>query len=76
MMTNLNATAWQEPAAHDGPVARAVVRAAAVILAPLARTYRARRDVEHLMNLNEHLLKDLGITRRDIDVVRSGQVPR
>jgi uncharacterized protein YjiS (DUF1127 family) len=75
-MTNLNATVWQKPAAHDRQVTRAVLRAAAVILGPLALAYRARRDAEHLMNLNDHLLKDLGVTRREIDtVVRTGQVP-
>lgn len=75
-MTNLNATAWQKPAAHHRQVARAVVQAAVVILGPLARAYRARRDAEHLTNLNDHLLRDLGITCRDIDaVVRTGQVP-
>jgi uncharacterized protein YjiS (DUF1127 family) len=75
-MTNLNATMWQKPAAHDRPVVQALLQAASVILGPLARAYLARRDAEHLMSLNEHLLRDLGITHRDIDtVVRTGQVP-
>lgn len=77
-MTNLNATAWQKPGTtHHGQVARAVLRAAAVILGLLAQAYRARRDAEHLMSLNDHLLKDIGIAPREIEaVVHWGHVPR
>ena len=76
-MTSLNATACRKPAAHDRPITRGVLRAAAAILAPLAQAYRTRRDTRHLLNLNDHLLNDLGITRRDIEtVVRTGQVLR
>jgi uncharacterized protein YjiS (DUF1127 family) len=73
-MRNLNITAWQKPgAAHERQVARAVARAAAVILGPLAQAYRARRDAEHLMSVNDYLLKDIGITRREIEaVIRRG----
>jgi uncharacterized protein YjiS (DUF1127 family) len=76
-MTNLNATACRQPAARPRPAARALLRAASVIFGPVAQAYRARRDTERLMNLNDHLLNDLGITRRDIDaVVRMGREPR
>jgi hypothetical protein len=46
-MTNLNVATLQEPeVARHRHVARAVARAAALILKPLVQAYRARRDTE------------------------------
>jgi uncharacterized protein YjiS (DUF1127 family) len=77
-MTNLNATALQEPkVAYDRQVARAVARTAALILVPLVQAFRARRDAEHLMGMSDHLLKDIGVARCEIETaVRWGQARR
>jgi uncharacterized protein YjiS (DUF1127 family) len=75
-MTNVNATVLlhKPGTAHYGQAARAVVRIVALILEPLARAYRARRDAEYLMSLSDHLLKDIGIARCEIEpVVRRGR---
>lgn len=73
-MTNLNATASQEPGiACNRQDRRAVVRMFA-FLERLVQAYRSRREAEHLAGLSDYLLKDIGITRSDIDlVVRSGR---
>jgi uncharacterized protein YjiS (DUF1127 family) len=73
-MTNLNVTVLQTPkTSHVGQAARAVARIATLILAPLAQAYRARRDAEHLMGLHDNLLKDIGVTRGEVEsTVRAG----
>jgi uncharacterized protein YjiS (DUF1127 family) len=69
-MTNLNATVLQKPGtAPYRQAVRAVARTVALILAPLAQAYRARRDAEHLMSLNDALLKDIGVSRCEIDFI-------
>jgi uncharacterized protein YjiS (DUF1127 family) len=77
-MTNLNVATLQEPeVARHRHVARAVARTAALILKPLVQAYRARRDTEYLMGLNDDLLKDIGIARCEVDAaVRWGQARR
>jgi uncharacterized protein YjiS (DUF1127 family) len=74
-MTNLNATALPTPqTSHVRQAARAAVRVVAVILAPLARAHRARRDAAHLMGLHDNLLKDIGVSRGEIEtIVRTGR---
>lgn len=69
-MTNLNVTALQKPGtAPYRQAVRAVTRTVALIFAPLAQAYRARRGAEHLMSLNDDLLKDIGVTRCEIDFI-------
>jgi uncharacterized protein YjiS (DUF1127 family) len=47
-------------------IARAILRERAI-----------RRATEELANLDDHLLRDIGISRQDIrDVVREGRLPR
>ena len=77
-MTNLNVATLQKPeVARHRHVARAVARTAALILKPLVQAYRARRDTEYLMGLNDDLLKDIGIARCEVDAaVRWGQAGR
>jgi len=48
-------------------VARAVVRGVTLILGYLAQAYRARRDSEHIMGFSDHLLKDIGVARCEIE---------
>jgi len=74
-MTNLNVTALQKPGtAHVRQVSRAAARIVALILRPLAEVYRTRRDAEHLMGLNDDLLKHIGIARCEIDfIVHAGR---
>jgi len=48
-------------------VALAVARRVALILGYLAQAYRARRDSEHVMGFSDHLLKDIGIARCEIE---------
>ncbi len=73
-MTNLNATASQGPGTacnRQGP--RAITRIFA-FLEGLMHAHRSRREAEHLASLSDYLLKDIGITRSDIDmVVRGGR---
>ena len=77
-MTSLNLTALQNSeVSRHRHVARAVVRTVALILGPLVQAHRARRDAEHLMGLNDDLLKDIGIARCEVeDAVRWGQARR
>jgi len=74
-MTSLDATALPKPdAGHPRDIARTAVRTLALMFGPLVEAYRARRDTEHLLGLNDSLLKDIGVTRREIDaVVRTSQ---
>jgi uncharacterized protein YjiS (DUF1127 family) len=73
-MTDLSVTALQDPrAAHYRQAARAVARTVVLVLGLLAKANRARRDTKYLMSLNDYLLKDIGITRGEIEaVVRRG----
>ena len=75
-MTNLNTTASHEPGTGcDRQGQRPVARILAV-LERLVQAYRSRRESEHLASLSDYLLKDMGITRGDIDVVvRSDRHP-
>ena len=38
----------------------------------LDRSYRARRDTRHLAAFNDHLLRDIGVTR---DEIRGDRLP-
>lgn len=42
------------------------------MIAAIARSYRRRRAVAHLSELNDHLLRDIGIERNDIRRVVDG----
>ena len=67
-MTNCNATALPKPAAaRYRPIVGVVVRTAGSMLGFLVEAYRAQRDARHLMGLNDHLLRDVGISRGEID---------
>ena len=48
-------------------VARAITRRVALILGYLAQAYRTRRDSEHVMGFSDHLLKDIGVARCEIE---------
>src|SRR5262245_51916738 len=52
-------------------VARFAALTVALILGRLVRHYRARRDAEHRQLLDAHLLKDIGISRHDIEAATS-----
>jgi uncharacterized protein YjiS (DUF1127 family) len=73
-MTNLNVTALPKPGtAPYRQAMRAAARIVALLLRPLAEAYRARCDAEHLINLNDDLLRDIGIARWEIEgAVRRG----
>ena len=73
-MTNLDATTLERrEAPRYRQAARIVASTVAPILARLVRALRARRDAEHLMGLSDHLLKDVGIARCEVDsITRSG----
>lgn len=48
-------------------VAEGAIRASGRrLLAGIRSTMRRRRDAEHLMNLNDRMLKDIGIDRSEI----------
>jgi uncharacterized protein YjiS (DUF1127 family) len=69
-MTNLNLTALKKPGAgHYRQAARAVARPVALLVGHLARAYRARRVTKYLMSLDDHLLKDMGISRCELEAV-------
>ena len=74
-MTNLNATAPQTlQTSHVRQATRAAARIVALMLAPLAEAYRARRDAARLMGMNDDLLKDIGVSRGEIEtLVRTGR---
>jgi uncharacterized protein YjiS (DUF1127 family) len=74
-MTERRTTALQKPGTvRYTQVARAVTQTVALMLEYLARVYRARRDTNYLMDLDDRLLKDIGISRGEIQaVVRRGQ---
>ena len=68
-MTDLNAPPSHQPeTACDSP-APGVVAWILAALESRIHAFRSRRDAEHLANLSDYLLKDMGITRKDIDVV-------
>ena len=74
-MTNLNATTHQPETARNSQGQPPIARIFAFV-EHLVHAYRSRRDAEHLAALNDYLLKDMGITRNDIDaVVRRGRYP-
>ena len=75
-MTNLNATASYRPETACNSPAPGVVARIFAVLEHLVRVCRSRRDAEYLATLNDYLLKDIGITRSDIEeVVRRGRFP-
>jgi uncharacterized protein YjiS (DUF1127 family) len=75
MMTTLDMrTLPNSDAAPHRPIARAVMRSVARLLELPVRAYRAWRDTEHVMGLSDHLLKDIGVARCEIDAaVRWGR---
>lgn len=75
-MTNLNATASHHPETACNNRASGAAARILAVLEHLVHVYRSRRDAEHLATLGDYLLKDIGITRNDIDaVVRRGRLP-
>ena len=55
-------------------VAREVFTLACSLIEGIAREARVRRDTNRLAEFDDHLLRDIGITRMDIDrVVRDGR---
>ena len=71
-MTNATASQQPETACNN----RAQGRGIFGVLEDLIHAWRSRRDAEHLASLNNYLLKDIGITRNDIDaVVRQARYP-
>ena len=53
--------------APSRPIAWAALRSVARLLAVPVRAYRAWRDTEHVMGLSDHLLKDIGVARCEIE---------
>ncbi|HJU76570.1 MAG TPA: DUF1127 domain-containing protein [Sphingomicrobium sp.] len=75
-MTNLNATASHRSETACNRHGPGMVAQIFAVLKHLSGACRSRRDAEHLASLNDYLLKDMGITRNDIDaVVRRGRLP-
>ena len=75
-MTNLNTTASHQPETACGSHVSGVVARILVVLERVVDAFRSRREAEHLASLGDYLLKDIGITRNDIDaVVRRGRLP-
>jgi uncharacterized protein YjiS (DUF1127 family) len=75
-MTNLNTTASPAPETACNSHSPGVVARICAVLEHLAHAYRSHRDAQHLASLNDYLLKDMGITRTDVDVaVRRGRYP-
>jgi uncharacterized protein YjiS (DUF1127 family) len=74
-MMDLKVTALRKSgAAHDRQIARTVLRKVALIFSLLTQACRTRRDIERLMSFDDYLLKDMGITRGEIEaVVRRGR---
>jgi len=67
-MTSLNL--WTLPnagATPRRPLARAAMRYIARLLAVPVRAHRAWRDTEHVMGFSDHLLKDIGVARCEIE---------
>ncbi len=60
--------------AHGRRVATALLALVALFVGRLAQAHRERRDIEHLMKLDDCYLKDIGIARCEIEaVVRLGR---
>ena len=53
--------------AHGKRVATALLTLVALFVGRLAQAQRERRDIEHLMKLDDCYLKDIGIARCEID---------
>jgi len=55
-------------------VAREALTLAASLIESAARELRARRDMENLAHYDDHMLRDIGLTRSDIEgAVRRGR---
>ena len=58
------------------PTSSAIPGSVAAAFADLARAYRRRRDRRHLGALPDYLLKDIGISRGEIDAAVAGLARR
>jgi uncharacterized protein YjiS (DUF1127 family) len=58
------------------PTSSTIPGGVAAAFADLARAYRRRRDRRHLDTLPDHLLKDIGISRGEIDAAVAGLARR
>ena len=58
------------------PIAQGALRSVVRLLAVPVRAYRAWRDTEHVMGFSDHLLKDIGIARCEIDAAVRREPPR
>lgn len=67
-MTSLDMPALQPPRApfHRQFAQAALLSVARLLEAPV-RAYRAWRDTEHVMGLSDHLLRDIGVARCEIE---------
>jgi len=66
----INLDMWTLPnsrAAPRRPIARAALRSVAHVLAVPVRAYQVWRETEHVMGLSDHLLKDIGVARCEIE---------
>ncbi|PTE08478.1 DUF1127 domain-containing protein [Mesorhizobium helmanticense] len=58
-----------EPAFVQKRIASPFLRLALAMLARMARGWRSRRDRRHLEAMPDFMLRDIGISRSDIDYV-------
>ncbi len=66
-MTDIKVTVPET--AHGRRVATALLTLVALLVGRLAQAHRERRDIEHLMKLDDCYLKDIGIARCEIEAV-------
>ncbi len=58
-----------------GALSTSMARLLAWLVRAIATEYRIRRDMRQLMVMDEHMLKDIGLSRRQVaDAVRFGRV--
>jgi uncharacterized protein YjiS (DUF1127 family) len=74
--------AYKAPWHHVGPrrgtgFGAVLLAGAGALATALVREIRLRRDARRLAELSDHMLKDIGVSRGEIDsVVRDGHPPR
>jgi uncharacterized protein YjiS (DUF1127 family) len=68
-----------QPSADEAPyrVAREVFALAYALIEGVAREARVRRDMSRLAEFDDHMLRDIGIVRADIEgAIRNGRNAR